>query len=122
MGNFGLRIADCETPELELKNRIFMFVFSSISKFEMRLLDHLNCPLDDLRRNCDADLIGGFEVDRQIKFHRLQQSQIGGLGASENLIDVFSGETGYVRQIYALAHQFPGFAEVCAILQRWLPV
>src|SRR5438105_100361 len=38
MGNFGLRIADCETPELELKNRIFMFVFSSISKFEMRLV------------------------------------------------------------------------------------
>ena len=41
--------------------------------------------------DCHTDLVGGFEIERQIKFRRLYERKLAGLFALENLIDVFGG-------------------------------
>ena len=58
------------------------------------LLDHLDRPLKHFRRDRHADLLSGFQIDGEIEFRRLDQREIAGLFAFENLIDVFSGAPG----------------------------
>ena len=47
-----------------------------------------------LRRNRQADLLGGFQIDDQLELRRLLDGQIGGLGAFQNLVDEVSGAPG----------------------------
>jgi hypothetical protein len=52
------------------------------------LFDRLVCIHQQRLRNHDAEVPGGLEVDRQIEFHGLLDRQVGGLGASEDPVDV----------------------------------
>src|SRR5215475_11406270 len=52
------------------------------------LLNHLIRSRQHIRRNRQADLLGGFQVDHQLELHRLFHGEFGGLGAIEDLIHV----------------------------------
>ena len=47
-------------------------------------------PRQHFRRNRQADLLGGFEIDDEFELRRLLHRQIGGLGALQNLVDVMA--------------------------------
>ena len=52
--------------------------------------DHFIRSRQHIRRNRQADLLGGFEIDDESNF-RLLHGKIGGLGAFQNLVDVNRG-------------------------------
>jgi hypothetical protein len=43
---------------------------------------------ENIRRDCETDLFGGFEIDHGLELHRLLDGKIGGLGALEYFIKV----------------------------------
>ncbi len=51
-----------------------------------RILDHLVRPHQHIRRNRQADLLRGFQIDDQLELRRLLDWQIGRLGAFQNTI------------------------------------
>src|SRR5262249_17437143 len=69
----------------------YLFPKSKSEKTGIRhLFNHLYRPIEHLGRNRDADLSRGLEIERKVELRRLYQSQVPGLGAFENLVDVFS--------------------------------
>ena len=52
--------------------------------------DHPIRPRQHIRRNCQADLLGGFEIDHKFEFGRPLDGQVGGLGAFQDLVYVNS--------------------------------
>ena len=54
-------------------------------------LDHLIRPLQERRRDRQAERLGGLEVDHQLELRRLLDGQVAGLGALEDLVDVGGG-------------------------------
>jgi len=44
------------------------------------LLDHFIRPRQHIRRNRQADLVGGFQINDQLKLYRLLNRKISGLG------------------------------------------
>ena len=48
----------------------------------------LSARSQQLRRNRDADLLGGLEIDHELKLHRLLYGQIGWLSAFQNLVHI----------------------------------
>src|SRR6266852_2793167 len=54
------------------------------------LLDDFIRPLQQRRRDCQAEGLGGLEVDNQLELGRLLDGEIAGLGALEDLVDVAS--------------------------------
>ena len=101
------RIADLSTDfELISKEsiqiRFIVFALNSISYFsrlspepvcpEQRrrascLANHFVRPHQHIWRNRQADLLGGFQIDHQLKLRRLLDGQIGGLGSLQDLVD-----------------------------------
>jgi hypothetical protein len=66
---------------------------TSILDFGLRILDYHSsddsiCSGEHVRRNHQADLLRGFEIQRQLEFTRLLDWQLGRLGAFENLADI----------------------------------
>jgi hypothetical protein len=55
------------------------------------LLNHLIRPLQERRRDREAERLGGLEVDDQFVLSRLLDGQVGGLGAFEDLVHVTGG-------------------------------
>src|SRR4029077_11896510 len=53
-------------------------------------LSHLIRPCQDVGRNGEADLLGCFEIDDQLEFHRLLDRKISRLGAFQYLVHVYS--------------------------------
>ena len=53
-----------------------------------RSSDHLIRSDENIRRDCETDLFGGFEIDHELELHRLLDGKIGGLGALEYFIKV----------------------------------
>ena len=49
--------------------------------FYFCLLNHLIRPRQHIRRNRQADLLGGLEIDEELKLRRLLDGNVGGLGA-----------------------------------------
>ena len=53
----------------------------------------------DCRGNCEADNLGGLEIDNEFVLDRRLHRQIGGLLALEDAIDVNSGTSKWVNPI-----------------------
>jgi len=51
-----------------------------------RSLDQLGRPREHLRRNRQADLLGRFQIDHELKLGRLLDRQIGGLGSLQDSV------------------------------------
>jgi hypothetical protein len=58
------------------------------SRAEGNLLDHLVGPRQQRDRRIEAERLGSFQVDDELKFVRKLGRQVAGLGAFENAIDV----------------------------------
>src|SRR5215831_237071 len=69
------------------------------------LLDHLIRPCQHVGRNCETDLLGGFEADNQLEFRRLFDRQIGGLCSLQDFVHVSGGAAVEIGQIHAVEHE-----------------
>src|SRR5262245_27575951 len=70
-----------------------------------RLLDHPIRSCQHVGRNGQADLLGGFEIDDQLKLLWLLYRKIGGLSAFQDLVDVGGGATDQVGIAHAVEHE-----------------
>ena len=53
--------------------------------------DHPIRPRQHIRRNRQADLLRGFQIDDELELLRLLHWQVGGLGAFQDLVYIRSG-------------------------------
>ena len=58
------------------------------SPLDFLSFDHSIRPCQDIRRNRQADLFSGFEIDNELELLRLLDGEVGRLGAFENLVHV----------------------------------
>jgi len=59
--------------------------------FTFALANNSIRPRQHIGRNCHADLLGGLEIDHELKLRRLFDGNVSGLGAFQNLVDKVSG-------------------------------
>jgi hypothetical protein len=62
----------------------------SLPVYPGAFLNHFVRPRQYIRRDCKADLLGGLQIDDELKLLRLFYGEIGGLGALEDLIHINS--------------------------------
>ena len=70
-------------------------------------LDHLGRSHEYVRRNRQADLLRGLQIDDELKLLRLLDGKIGGLRTFENLVDVGSGAPKKLRDVRPLDMRSP---------------
>jgi hypothetical protein len=63
---------------------------------EGTFLDDLVCSREHIRRNSQVNLLGGFQIDNELKFLRLLHWQVGGFSAFQDLVHIRSGAAGEV--------------------------
>src|SRR6266404_1583081 len=68
-------------------------------------LDHLIRSHQHVRRDRQADLLGGFQVDHQLELRRLLDGKIGGLRAFQNLVYIRSSAPVQVGYTHAIGHE-----------------
>jgi hypothetical protein len=81
---------DCTTRQAISQDR-FVGEFSSILTPPfgcLPLLDHLIRARQHVRRNCQADLFGGFQIDHQLELRRLLYGQVGGFGTFQDSVQL----------------------------------
>ena len=61
------------------------------SNDSIRLFDHSIRSRQHVRRNRDSDLFGGFQIDDELKFRRLLDGEVRGLGTLQDLAHVHGG-------------------------------
>jgi hypothetical protein len=71
-------------------------------------LDHSICPRQHVRRNRQIDLLGGFEIDDQLKLGWLLDGKIRWLGSLEDLIHVGGNAPVAVREVRPVVHEPTG--------------
>src|SRR6266478_2659044 len=64
---------------------------TALTKPPFSWIDHLIRPLQERRRDRQAEGLGGLRVDDQLELGRLLYGQVAGLGALENLVHVDGG-------------------------------
>src|SRR5260370_25134675 len=69
------------------------------------LLDHLIRPLQERRRDRQAEGLGGLEVDDQLELGGLLDREVGGSGPLEDLVNVLGGATIQVQHISAIGYE-----------------
>src|ERR1700730_717069 len=69
------------------------------------LLDHMIRPLQERRRDRQAEGFGGLEVDDQLELGGLLNGQVAGLGALEDLVNIDGEPSVRVTLTRAVAHQ-----------------
>src|SRR6266478_2419618 len=69
------------------------------------LLGHLIRPLQERRRDRQAEGLRGLEVDDQLDVHWLLDGEVCGLDALQDLVNVPRGATVQRRQVRPIAHQ-----------------
>src|SRR5467141_1888068 len=74
-----------------------------------RSLNHLIRPLQERRRDRQAERLGGLHVDDQLELRGLLDGQVGGLGALEDLVHVGSGVAKKPSNVLSIGHKAPGF-------------
>jgi hypothetical protein len=82
------------------------------------LLDHLVGATEQRERECDAECLGGLEVDEKLDLSGLLDGQIGGLVALENPAGVDAGLTVHVRNTASVAHQAASRGELAILEDR----
>ena len=70
-----------------------------------RLLDHLIRPLQQRRRDRQAEGLGGLEVDHQLELRGLLDGKVARLGSLEDLVHVGSGAAKLIRQAGPIRHE-----------------
>src|SRR4030095_3637905 len=87
-----------------------------------RLLDHPVCPRQHCARNREADLLGSYQVNHELKLRGLLDWQLGGLGAFENFVYVGGRAPEQVRKIHSVKHQTARFDNLAVWIDSWQPI
>ena len=82
------------------------------------LLDHLIRPEKHRLRDCDADLLGGLEIDYELKLHRLLHWQIGGLGSLRDPVHEICDAPVAPSLISGVGHEPAGLYRFAALVHR----
>jgi hypothetical protein len=73
---------------------------------------------EDRWRDCEAERLGGLQVDHQLEMGRLLDRQIGGLGALEDLSGVNADLAISSREARSIADQATGRGELAKAIDR----
>src|SRR5262245_33404844 len=84
-------------------------------------LEHFIRSRQHIGRNREADLLGGFEIDDELKLRRLLYRKIGRLGAFEDLVHVSGGAAVRVNIAQAIGHEPPRCHFFCPFIYRREP-
>src|SRR5262245_16301672 len=80
-----------------------------LPKCRVRLLDHPRCQHEYGRRNRDAERLGGFHVDHELKLGGLLDGQIAGLCAFEYLDHKGRGASKHVGEVRPIGNESTTF-------------
>src|SRR5262249_5048006 len=69
------------------------------------LLDHSIRSCQHVRRNCEVDLLGGFEIYNKLKPGWLLHRQVGRLCTFESLVDVVRGLAVEISVVLTVGHE-----------------
>src|SRR5438445_10264822 len=72
-----------------------------------RSLDHLIRPLQERRRDRQAEGLGGLEIEEQFEFGGLLKGKVGGLDTLQDLVDVGGGASVQFTMVGGIGHQSP---------------
>src|SRR5262245_49726539 len=86
------------------------------------LLDHVVGPKEHRLRDRQAEGLGGLEVDDELELGGLLDGQVGGLGASQDLVDENGGAPVQVGNVDAVRHQPPGFYKIALVVHDGEPL
>src|SRR5262249_1706134 len=77
---------------------------------------------DQRRRHSEAQRSGRLQVDDELELGGLDDRQVSGVRAFENLTGVDADLTKHVRNVGAVAHQQAGFDHLTVGTTRWYPI
>src|SRR5262249_16693387 len=106
---------------------LFVMTFSLLSPLVTRhstpasSLDHLIRPVQHRLRNCEADLLGRLQIDHQLKFLRLLDWQIGGLGTLPKLFYVGGRPAEHFCNARAVIYETTFLNILCLVVHRREP-
>jgi hypothetical protein len=75
-----------------------------------------------IRRNRQADLLRGFQIDYELELRRLLYGEICGFNAFENFIHIRSGAVEQVGKVRAVRHKPAGFHKLAVVVHRGEPL
>src|SRR6266571_7127509 len=78
-------------------------------------------PIQNRLRNRQADLLGCFQVDHQLKLRWLLDWQVSRLCTFEDLVHIRSGTPVHVGRVSAIVHEAADFAKFRLWVNRWEP-
>src|SRR5215468_10453978 len=84
-----------------------------------RLPNHLIRSCQHIGRNREADLLGGLQIDHQLKLHRLLDRKIGGLGTFENLVDEYGGASERIKNVRTIGNEAAGIHKRSVSIHSW---
>src|SRR5512145_2915406 len=85
------------------------------------LLDDLIRPQQQRRRNGEAESLGGLEVDDELERTRLLDGQVAGFRAFEYLVNVRSGPSERLREVWRIRHESAEWAKLSLGVDRGQP-
>ena len=85
-------------------------------------IDHLIRPRQHIRRNRQADLFRGFQIDHKFKLRCLLHRQIGRFGAFQDLVDVNSRAPIQVIEVRPVGHETALFDKLLLKVNSRQPV
>src|SRR5215471_1528168 len=80
--------------------------------------NHPICPRQHARWNCQADLLGGFQIDDKLKLSRLLHWKIGWLGALQYFIHIHGYTTIRVNWVRSVRHKTANLDGLTASIHR----
>jgi len=83
----------CSTQVLDFEIALLLTLYP-LPNYSIRSRQHV-------RRNCEADLLSGWQVNYEFKLRGLFHGQVRGLGAFEDFIYVSSGASEQVRKTHS---------------------
>src|SRR5215471_10786372 len=96
----------------------FMLSYCCLLPSAYCLLNHFIRTRQHGWRDCQTDLLGGFQIDNELKLRRLLNRKIARVGAFENLIHVGSRTAIQIANIHTIAHKRTYIHKFSSVIYR----
>ena len=83
-----------------------------------RSFNDLIRPQQQRRRDSEAERLGGLEVDHQLELRGLLDRKVGGLGAFQDLVDVYRCATNLIVKVDPVGDKSAAFRKMAGIADR----